>query len=93
VAVDSTEGQFRSWSARGCLVNAILVVFSYSCMAASKSPRKRYNPDWWLISQVGVRVAVEKLFRFGSVSAEIVLDFQSSHGDYYGNDPGRCHVV
>jgi len=43
--MSSIEWQLLSFSAIGCVANVILVIFSYSCRAASKSVRKRDGRD------------------------------------------------
>jgi hypothetical protein len=50
--MDSTEWQLLSFSAIGCVANVMLVIFSYSCRAASKAVRKRDCRDSRLIFQV-----------------------------------------
>ena len=49
---ESTESQFWSCSASGCLANGISVCFSYCCKAASNSTWKQ---EWSVISQVAER--------------------------------------
>jgi len=60
VVTDSTEQQFWTFMASGCLAKVTPVLLSYACKADLKSARKRVDPDWSPILQVGKNMVLRR---------------------------------